>query len=60
MCNIKLKLFNYNMLCNIEKVKLTQEDEDEQWSAIDNTCCVYITGSIIGDLVSKNNGVIGI
>lgn len=34
----------------------TSEDEDEQWSAIDNTGCVYITGSTRGALAGKNQG----
>ena len=31
-------------------------DEDIQWSAIDNTGCVYITGSTTGALKDKNFG----
>ena len=31
-------------------------DEDEQWSAIDNSGCVYITGSTTGDLAGTNFG----
>jgi hypothetical protein len=34
----------------------TNEDEDIQWSAIDKTGCVYITGSTKGILKDKNFG----
>ena len=34
----------------------TSGDEDEQWSAIDNTGCVYITGSTTGAFTGKNFG----
>lgn len=34
----------------------TEEEEDIQWSAIDNTGCVYITGSTTGVLKDKNFG----
>ncbi|HEY3389855.1 MAG TPA: SBBP repeat-containing protein, partial [Prolixibacteraceae bacterium] len=34
----------------------TDGDEDTQWSAIDNTGCIYITGSTTGVLKDKNFG----
>jgi hypothetical protein len=34
----------------------TNEDEDIQWSAIDKTGCVYITGSTTGVLKDRNSG----
>jgi hypothetical protein len=34
----------------------TSEEEDTQWSAIDNKGCVYITGSTTGVLKDKNFG----
>jgi hypothetical protein len=35
----------------------TQGEEDVLWSAIDNTGCVYITGSTTGALSGKNSGL---